>query len=55
MDAGKEIMKQCSYIIIGSRFGLSEGMMSEIEAAIELGIVELAVTKHGLETVYGKK
>lgn len=53
MDAGMELLKQCRYIIIGSRYGLSEGMVEEIKTAIEIRLIELAVTKQGLETVYG--
>ncbi len=53
MGAGMEILHQCRYIIIGSRFGISEGMSGEIDAAIDAGLIELAVTKNGLETVYG--
>lgn len=53
MAAGLELLKQCKYILIGSRYGISEGMLNEISLAIELGLYELAQTKHGLEVVYG--
>lgn len=53
MAAGEELLKHCRYILIGSRFGLSEGMTGEIKTAIETGLAELAVTKRGLEIVYG--
>ena len=52
MAAGIEILKQCQYILIGSRKGLSEGMLDEIEEAYDAGLIELAITKHGLEKVY---
>lgn len=54
MAAGLELLKQCRYILIGSRYGLSEGMMGEIQLATEIGLLELARTKNcGLEVVYG--
>lgn len=53
MAAGSELLKQCRYILIGSRYGISEGMLGEIQLATELGLLELARTKHGLEIVYG--
>ena len=52
MAAGIEILKQCQYILIGSRKWLSEGMLDEIEEAYDAGLIELAITKHGLEKVY---
>lgn len=33
LDAGKEILRVCSTIIIGAQYGISEGMKEEIEAA----------------------
>lgn len=53
MAAGLELLKQCKYILIGSKYGISEGMLNEILLATELGLCELARTKHGLEVVYG--
>lgn len=53
MVAGLELLKQCRYILIGSRYGISEGMLGEIQLATELGLLELARTKQGLEIVYG--
>lgn len=54
MAAGKELLKHCKYILIGSRYGLSSGMLEEIEIAIEQDMTELALTKAGtLEEVYG--
>lgn len=54
MAAGTELLKHCRYILIGSRFGLSEGMLAEINTALDNGLAELAATAHGLEVVYGK-
>ena len=53
MAAGRELLKQCSYILIGSRYGVSDGMLSEIELAIQTGKKELAKEKDGLAVVYG--
>ena len=51
--AGQELLKHCGYILIGSRYGISEGMQQEIMIASETGLKELALTKKGLEKVYG--
>ena len=53
MAAGTELLKHCKYIFIGSRYGLSEGMLAEIQIAFEEGITELAQEKGGLVEVYG--
>lgn len=53
MAAGAELLRNCKYILIGSRYGLSEGMLAEIQIALEAGIVELAQEKGGLVEVYG--
>ncbi|MCM1232682.1 MAG: hypothetical protein NC489_21355 [Ruminococcus flavefaciens] len=53
MAAGAELLKHCKYIFIGSRYGISEGMLSEIQIALETGITELAQEKGGLVEVYG--
>ena len=55
MAAGKELLKHCKYILTGSRYGLSAGMLEEIELALEYGTIELAQTKAGLIEVYGGK
>lgn len=55
MAAGMAMLQQCSYILIGSRYGLSEGMMAEIDAAYGAGLTELAAVKDRLEIVYEKK
>lgn len=54
MAAGLSMLKQCRYILIGSRYGISEGMLREIRAAIECGLFELAREKNGLAVVYGE-
>lgn len=45
LEAGAELLKNCKYIFIGSRYGLSKGMLKEIEIAIEEGITELVQQK----------
>lgn len=50
--AGQELLKRCEYILIGSRYGISEGMQQEIIIAREAGVKELALTKKGLTVVY---
>lgn len=52
MAAGKELLKHCKYILIGSKYGLSAGMLEEIEIAQKCGTVELAQSKAGLIEVY---
>lgn len=41
MDAGMEILKNCKYILIGGRHGISEGMKAEIKTAIGMGKIML--------------
>lgn len=54
MSAGKELLRHCKYILIGSRYGLSEGMLEEIKLATRYGKIELAPSKGGkLIVVYG--
>lgn len=53
MLAGQELLKRCEYILIGSRYGISEGMQQEIMIAHEARLKVLALTKKGLEKVYG--
>lgn len=54
MKAGKELLQHCKYILIGSRYGLSEGMLEEIKLATEHEKIELAPSKDGkLIVVYG--
>lgn len=52
MAAGKELLKHCKYILIGSRYGLSAGMLEEIELALKHKTIELAPTEAGLIEVY---
>ena len=51
--AGQELLKHCEYILIGWRYGISEGMQQEIVIAREVGLKELTLTKKGIEKVYG--
>lgn len=44
MEAGRELLKQCSFILIGNRYGESEGMKGEIEAAKNLQLIRLYET-----------
>lgn len=53
MAAGKELLKHCKYILIGSKYGLSVGMLEEIELAQKCKTIELAQEKGGLVEVYG--
>ncbi len=53
MAAGQELLRHCKYIYIGSRYGLTEGMLEEIRIALEEEITELAWQKGGLAEVYG--
>lgn len=53
MAAGRELLKQCEYILVGSRYGLSDGMLGEIELAMKMEKKELAPEKGGLVVVYG--
>ena len=48
------LLNQCQYILIGSKYGLTERMLKEIKAALKLGLSELAPGKQGLVVVYGK-
>lgn len=41
MAAGQDIMKQCSYILVGAKYGLSEGMREEITLAVRKGLIML--------------
>lgn len=54
MRAGKELLWHCKYILIGSRYGLSAGMLEEIKLATYYEKIELAPSKDGkLIVVYG--
>lgn len=54
LAAGISLLKHCKYILIGSKYGLSEGMLDEIQVALNEKLVELAVQKQGLVIVYGE-
>lgn len=41
MEAGETILDNCKFILVGGRYGISEGMASEIKRAIEKGKVFL--------------
>lgn len=41
MAAGQDILKQCSYILLGDRYGISEGMKEEITLAALKGLTML--------------
>jgi hypothetical protein len=41
MAAGMEILNQCSYILIGDRYGISSGMKEEIHEARKAGKIIL--------------
>lgn len=41
MAAGQDILKQCSYILLGEKYGISEGMKEEITLAEKLGLIKL--------------
>lgn len=38
MEAGQEILRQCSFILVGGRYGISEGMKEEIRLAYMQGL-----------------
>jgi nucleoside 2-deoxyribosyltransferase len=38
MAAGMELLKICDFVIAGIKYGISNGMQQEINAALELGI-----------------
>ena len=41
VEAGKEILKHCKYMLCGTRYGISEGMTAEMELGQQLGIIKL--------------
>ncbi len=52
LAAGRELLKHCQYILVGGRYGISEGMQQEIALAQAAGIKELALVKGRLGQVY---
>lgn len=60
MEAGKYILEQCSFILVGDRYGISEGMKEECALASLKGLTALYAKKGKLyyaetkkEAVYG--
>lgn len=41
MAAGKKILENCKYILIGDRYGISEGMLGEMSLAKAKGLISL--------------
>lgn len=41
MAAGQDILKRCSYILLGEKYGISEGMKEEITLAALKGLIML--------------
>ena len=41
MAAGQDILKQCAYILLGTKYGFSEGMKEEITLAALKGLIML--------------
>ncbi len=39
LAAGREILKQCKFVLCGGRYGITEGMAAELKLAEELGTV----------------
>lgn len=39
LTAGLELLKSCDFVIVGTKYGVSEGMSREIETAAVMGIV----------------
>lgn len=39
LAAGREILKQCKFVLFGGRYGITEGMAAELKLAEELGTV----------------
>lgn len=38
LRVGRELLKYCDVVMVGARYGISEGMQAEIDLAINLGI-----------------
>lgn len=39
MAAGTEILRRCDLVIVGMKYGISEGMAAEIQCAKDRGIL----------------
>lgn len=62
MAAGQDILKQCSFILVGDRYGISEGMKEEITLAAVKGLKmlcerggKLYIAGTATQAVYGKQ
>lgn len=47
MEAGATILDSCKYILVGGRYGISEGMASEIKRAMDNGTIILCEGEPG--------
>lgn len=47
MSTGMGILRECSYIMVGNRYGISEGMAAEIRRAAEDGIEIIVIADEG--------
>ena len=47
MEAGQTILDNCKFILVGNRYGISEGMKAEIKAAWKAGKVFLTEGEAG--------
>ena len=47
MEAGQTILDNCKFILVGGRYGISEGMASEIKRAMENGTIILCEGEPG--------
>ena len=50
MEAGQTILDNCKFILVGNRYGISEGMASEISRAFDKGKVFLTEGDKGTLT-----
>lgn len=59
MAAGQVLLERCDFVLVGMRYGISEGMRAEIEAAAkaEIQVMNAEKLRHKLEyeAQYGKK
>lgn len=55
MAAGQELLKACDYVIVGMRYGVSEGMLQEIEAAGKMKLPIIEAEQLALKLEYEKR